>query len=157
MYYITIGVMAVPKLFAIFILIVIVSCAGSGSDVVIKNVIADINRLGQASLWIEVYNKGDELGEITRWRVEIDAANGGNITSFEQLALWGDRSGTAWSPLIGSKQVSKFCVHKGSGPTKYKGAQAKVAVWIRDEDGEYMITGIAEFPMTGGEDLLPWQ
>lgn len=42
--------------------------------------------------------------------------------------------------------MNKFCVHWGKGPSTYSEATANVAVWIRDEDGEYMIDGTAKFP-----------
>lgn len=134
------------KVFIIsFLLILLVSCGSQRSAVVIKSVDAEINRLGFASLWVEAYNEGDAIGEVTRWRVDIDSVRGESIADYEEIAQWGDHNGTGWSPLIGSKQVSKFCVHRGSGTSKYKEAVAKVAVWVRDDEGEYMIQGMAEF------------
>jgi len=137
----------VSRRFIIFsLMLFLVSCGSQRSEIVVNSLNAEVNDWGFASLWVEAYNKGDEAGEITMWRVDIKSSTGRNIVWYEESVLRENHNGPDWSPLIGAKQVSKFCVHRGRGATDYRGALADVAVWVSDDEGEYIIGDTAEFP-----------
>ena len=101
----------VRKVSILGLMLLLASCGSRNSEVEVVSVSAEFNSSHRAELWVEVYNNGDALGEITRWRVDI-SNNGSNIIWFESSLLWGTPNGPDWSPLVGPNQINKFCVHR---------------------------------------------
>lgn len=135
----------VRKVVILGLMLLLVSCGSDYSEVELVSISAEFNTWHWAELWVEVYNNGNSLGEITRWRVDI-SNKGDNIVWFESSLLYGTPNGKDWSPVVGPNQANKFCVHREHSAGEYRGAVAKVAVWVSDAEGEYMIGGESRFP-----------